>query len=293
MKYNIKLIGEQTVWTGQAFRHHLEARQASMALTKMLVQSASTLAVFFHHLFRLLRLMFIVGGLSLLIVANRFTFGLLHLPFRFSHRSFGLAAGAGSKQKKNRRKNYQYMKYVLFSLIHCVKLHQKSSQTEAVKEKNAFFCNKEKNMSQRILSFLLVISSMVLLPSCWERNANPNAPKVHIDFEITPNSLMYHDLNTISGYMYLTSEYPSRGIIVYRVWQNEFKAYDRIPPNDPYACCNGDTCSRLVVDLPFVVDHCNNIKYNIIDGSIVEGTGVYPLIEYYTEFDGVTLRIHN
>lgn len=149
------------------------------------------------------------------------------------------------------------------------------------------------NMTKRLTIILLTTIAAFLTNGCRERHVNPNIPQVRIDFEIYPNSPRYHDLNTISGFMYLTSEYPSRGIIVYRESQNEFSAYDRIPPDDPNACCNGDTCSRLVVDWPFVVDGCKNIKYNIMDGSIVEGAGVYPLIEYYTEYDGNKLRIHN
>ncbi len=149
------------------------------------------------------------------------------------------------------------------------------------------------NMTKRLILLLLTTAIAFLLHGCGDRNVNPNIPKVHIDFEIWPDSPRFHELNTISGYMYLTSEYPSRGIIVYRMWQNEFKAYDRIPPNEPNACCNGDSCSRMVVDFPFIVDKCNHIKYNIMDGSIVEGVGVYPLIEYYTEYDGSKLRIHN
>ena len=74
---------------------------------------------------------------------------------------------------------------------------------------------------------------------------------------------------------------------------DEFKAYDRMPPNNPDACCDNGVCSRLIVDSPFVVDNCNNIKYNILDGSIIEGDGVYPLIEYHTMYDGDVLRIYN
>ena len=120
--------------------------------------------------------------------------------------------------------------------------------------------------------------------------------------------MQYQDLNFVSGWVYITSdvESTSRGIIVYRVSNNEFLAYDRIPPNEPDACTDsqGNT-TRLVVDFPFVVDRCNNAYYNILNGQIIirepdmvpnfptNGTVVYPLIQYHTSYDGSKLTITN
>lgn len=102
-------------------------------------------------------------------------------------------------------------------------------------------------------------------------------------------------------------ESTSRGIIIYRQSQNEFLAYDRLPPNEPNACTDsqGNT-TRLVVEFPYVVDHCNNAYYNILNGQIIvneefdmipnfptEGTVVYPLIQYHTQYDGNKLTIYN
>lgn len=88
---------------------------------------------------------------------------------------------------------------------------------------------------------------------------------------------------------------------------DEFLAYDRLPPNYPNACCDDDgNCTRLVVeDGIFVVDHCNNAFYNILNGDIIideahgmvptfsTETTIYPLIQYHTVFDGTALRIYN
>ena len=147
--------------------------------------------------------------------------------------------------------------------------------------------------------YIIIIGVTLLaltLTTCREYPENPYRPDAYFNFTIEPNSIRYQDLNVVSGWMYLTSDgySTSRGIIVYRMSMDEFKAYDRLPPNNPYGCCDNDgTCTRLVVDSPFVVDNCNDIKYNILDGSIIEGDGVYPLIEYHTIFDGVSLRIYN
>ena len=64
--------------------------------------------------------------------------------------------------------------------------------------------------------------------------------------------------------------------------------------------------TRLVVEFPYVVDHCNNAYYNILNGQIIvneefdmipnfptEGTVVYPLIQYHTQYDGNKLTVYN
>ena len=75
--------------------------------------------------------------------------------------------------------------------------------------------------------------------------------------------------------------------------ETEFLAYDRLPPNNPYCRDDNGNLTRLVVDFPFVVDNCNDIKYNIINGDLFEGEGVYPLIQYHTSFNGYEVHIYN
>ena len=125
--------------------------------------------------------------------------------------------------------------------------------------------------------------------SCVDTPVNPNVPDAYINFEVYPNSTMYYELNTVSGWMYVSAPPQSRGIIIYRYSMDEFRAYERQSPNEPNSC--GDN-SRLIVDFPFVVDTCLNVKYSILDGSVfTEGYQGYPLIQYYTQYDGRTLRV--
>ena len=163
---------------------------------------------------------------------------------------------------------------------------------------------------KRTLKYLV----LALLPwfgmGCSNNMENPNAPQAVINFTIYPDTdIRYQALKVVSGWMYLTSdaESTSRGIIVYRLSQSEFLAYDRLPPNYPNACndSQGNT-TRLVVDYPFVIDQCNNAYYNILNGAILideengwvpnfetQGVHVYPLIQYHTMFDGTKLTIYN
>lgn len=143
---------------------------------------------------------------------------------------------------------------------------------------------------------LLLLLSTVAFHGCEGVPENPNYPNAVVDFTIYPNTIHEQELNTVGGYKYYTSDpqSTSRGIIVYRLYQDEFRAYDRLPPNNPNACCDGQgNCTRLVVDFPFVIDNCNDIKYNIINGDIFEGDGIYPLIQYHTSYNGTELHVYN
>ena len=155
---------------------------------------------------------------------------------------------------------------------------------------------------------LILIVLLTFLLGCKQFPENPNRPVLPAPITIYPNTYQYHDLNFVSGWLYITSdvESTSRGIIVYRQSDTEFLAYDRMPPNEPDACTDsqGNT-TRLVVDFPFVVDRCNNAYYNILNGQLIvrepdmipdfptDGTMVYPLIQYHTTFDGSKLVISN
>lgn len=144
---------------------------------------------------------------------------------------------------------------------------------------------------KRILMSLWVFALATwLFASCNSRPKNPNEPQIDINFTINPNSMEYFDLNVVSGWMYVSAREPSRGIIIYRYSEDEFKAYERTPPNDPDAC---GVANRLYVDYPFIYDGCTDYKYNILDGSIVEGGDGYPVIQYYTQYDGTNLRVYN
>ena len=154
---------------------------------------------------------------------------------------------------------------------------------------------------------VLALLAACFLQSCRDVIENPNYPNAYINFTINLNQTEYADLRHVSGFAYVTSDLlsTSRGIIIYRLYQDEFRAYDRLPPNYHNACTDsqGNT-NRLVVEGGFwVVDHCNNAYYNIINGDIFidndtmvpnfDCSVVYPLIQYHTVFDGTTLRVYN
>ena len=161
---------------------------------------------------------------------------------------------------------------------------------------------------KRIFKYMILALVPVLFYGCRQIPENPNAPHAYINFTISLSDMNYQELQFVGNYKELTSdpESSSRGIIVYRMSQDEFLAYDRLPPNYPNACTDshGNT-TRLVVDFPFVIDHCNNAYYNILNGEIiideehdmvpnfVGDEYIFPLIQYHTTYDGSRLTIYN
>lgn len=140
-------------------------------------------------------------------------------------------------------------------------------------------------------SILLII----FFASCQKEAYTP-LPYVDVNIQLLPNSTQYIDINTIGGFVYITANYPSRGIIVYRLTDSEFLAFERTCPHDPDACCTGNQCSRLVVDqsrLTISDASCCKSVYLILDGSNVSGPSQYRLKQYHTSYDGTVLHIYD
>ncbi len=141
-----------------------------------------------------------------------------------------------------------------------------------------------------VFSLLLIF----FLTGC-QKDAYTPLPFVEVNIQIFPDSLQYLELNSAGGFVYLTANYPSRGILVYRLNQTEFIAFERTCPYDPDGCCEGNQCSRLVMDdsRMTVSDACCGSVYLILDGSNVSGPSHYPLKQYHTSYDGNSLRIYD
>jgi hypothetical protein len=156
-------------------------------------------------------------------------------------------------------------------------------------------------MIRNILPGLLVLMfvGLVVFTSCKKNGDDPNSdiPYAYINVVINPNSTLYQELNIVGGWMYYPYvNPPSRGLIIYRLSQEQFLAYERTPPVNSNACCDPETglCTYLVVDdyFPFVYDTCSDLSYQIIDGSPITPATV-PLKQYYTSYDGFNLYINN
>lgn len=130
------------------------------------------------------------------------------------------------------------------------------------------------------LSFLLLI---FLFTSCEE--VEDNIPDVHVSFSIYLDDPVNRELRTVGNSITVVGGHA--GIIIYRLTNEEFIAYDRICPVEIKSSCRLDPTN----DDLFYRCECCNTPYLIIDGtgqskedSTFAGTGKL-LKGYRTSFD--------
>lgn len=138
-------------------------------------------------------------------------------------------------------------------------------------------------MLKRNKTYLLLL----LLISCTEDTQHP-VPNVYVDFPpINVESAQYIELNSIGGWAYFTGGF--KGVIIYRVSYDEFRAFDRACPHHPYEDC----AIVRVTDPPLATDSCCGSTFLLLDGSPVEGPSQFPLREYQAVFNPPYLYISN
>ncbi|MDR1346312.1 MAG: hypothetical protein LBK03_06385 [Bacteroidales bacterium] len=133
-----------------------------------------------------------------------------------------------------------------------------------------------------------IILLLLFLSNGCHDQTHQTIPNTRVDFSIYPNSVQYADLTHYGGHIYLTGGVC--GIVIYRVNEYDFVAYDRACSYDWQ-----DNTARLEVDesgLLLVHKSCGS-TFNILDGSVVRGPATYPLKRYRSYFDGMMLRIYN
>lgn len=136
---------------------------------------------------------------------------------------------------------------------------------------------------------IIVICCLIaaVLAGCNFYN-HPTIPYTKVDFTIYPNDVMYYQLNNFGGYVYVTGGI--NGIIIYRLDQWTFYAYDRACPYDWE-----EPGSWLYVadDGLRLVDSLCGCTFNILDGNPLSGPCHYPARKYNCRFDGVRLRVYS
>ena len=123
---------------------------------------------------------------------------------------------------------------------------------------------------------------------CSKDDNNSNIPLVNVNYTININNPAYNSVQVSGGWMYLNGG--SRGIILYRANNDEFKAMDRHCTYNPTS-----SCALVSVDNTNITayDDCCGSKFLITDGSVTQGPANLPLKQYNTSFDGSVLRIYN
>jgi nitrite reductase/ring-hydroxylating ferredoxin subunit len=138
-------------------------------------------------------------------------------------------------------------------------------------------------MNNSLYILLLTLSFL----SC-SKDDNANIPLVAVNYTIYTNDPAYNAVSTPGTWMYLNGG--SRGIILYRASNAEFKAYDRHCTYD-----SNNSCALVSVEVSNITakDDCCGSQFLITDGSVIKNPASLPLKLYKTSFDGSVLRIFN
>ena len=135
--------------------------------------------------------------------------------------------------------------------------------------------------------FLITILSLIFI-KC-DKNNNDVVPNVYVNFTIYINEPDYAELNAIGNSVMVTGG--SKGIIIYRSSLNEFCAYDRCCTYKPSE--KDEYVQLLEQGSPIVVDSTCGSKFNLVDGSVINGPAVLPLKKYNADFDGNGVHVYN
>jgi len=141
-----------------------------------------------------------------------------------------------------------------------------------------------RNTTLRAFAFLLLLA-VVPFVSCKKEQSQ--IPYVPVNITVNINNPGFIDLNAVGGWTYVTGG--SRGIVVYRLSQDEFMTFDRHSPYLPDNDCTVEVDSSNII----LEDPCSGSRFLLTDGSVVEGPAALPLLRYQNTFDGTILNIFN
>lgn len=135
----------------------------------------------------------------------------------------------------------------------------------------------------QVVSFLLLLTLAGCTPDVSD-DAIPRVSFPDINIELTLPA--YNSLKTNGGYKYISGGV--RGIIVYRITDGNYVAFERncsYHPNDACATVNVDGSTL------FMVDPCCQSTFSFPNGQPTGGPAIRDLNQYSTSVSGTTLTI--
>ena len=154
-------------------------------------------------------------------------------------------------------------------------------------------------MISNLSKFLLTALSILLFVTCSDKREKI-IPNTYVNFSIRLDDPQFNDLNAIGNSVLINSDYAGRssagyaynGIIIYRMSETEFYAFDRTCPYDidKSIAVNIENTSDPVAECP----ECGS-EYVLpsLGFPTEKGPSKVPLKQYNTSFDGVTVSVYN
>lgn len=137
-----------------------------------------------------------------------------------------------------------------------------------------------------MLKYIPLFTLILFFSEC--KNQYEGIPNVSVNIYINIQDPQYQALAGLGSWAYVDGG--SKGIIVFNVDNERYVAYERHCPYEP-----NNTCSKISVDETnlFAIDTCCSSKYQLLDGSVINGPASLPLKSYATSFDGNIINIRN
>jgi nitrite reductase/ring-hydroxylating ferredoxin subunit len=134
--------------------------------------------------------------------------------------------------------------------------------------------------------YLIVVVSLLSCSKNKVINENPYIQNYSFSTVINTNLPSYNSLQFPSNPILITtSGVGVKGIIVMKVGENDYRAYEASCPNQyPSAC------TQLIINGINAKCPCDNSEYSLYTGL---GSGQYPLKTYSVEVNGANLRVYN
>jgi nitrite reductase/ring-hydroxylating ferredoxin subunit len=135
--------------------------------------------------------------------------------------------------------------------------------------------------------------TLLLLPwlACRKENINDQLgiPYVRVSQYVFLNDPNFIGLNAVGGFAFLNGG--SKGIIIYHRAFDEYVAFDRHCTWQTYNNCAVSPDSSTLVILNCA---CCTSKFSIVDGSVINGPSINPLLQYNAQISSPgTLHIYN
>ena len=133
---------------------------------------------------------------------------------------------------------------------------------------------------------MILIFLLSFISSCIDRN--DYIKDVYVNIEVPLNQPEYSDLDAIGNSIFISGGV--RGIIIYHLNVNDYRAFDRNCTFEPSTeCAYIDSINSTIASCS-----CCESKYLIDqDGVTANGPALLPLKQYYTSYSGGILKITN
>lgn len=138
--------------------------------------------------------------------------------------------------------------------------------------------------------FFLILSTLLFIGCSKDDNTsnnNPYLPNYPVNLQIDTNLPAYDDLKFVSNPVYINIAGAGvRGIIVMKVGEGLYNAFDAACPNQALSSCSTMTINGINAVCP-----CDEKQYSLFNG--LASGAQYPMKQYRTSFNGTVVSIYN